>query len=426
MDRVISAFRLLMPRKHRPGPFRPGSDGVVPSDEVGSFLNAIYIATEKLRAFGLSDEDFGGEIEIVQRKEGEKANGRYLPKKDKIIVFNPPVRGAPDFPWTIVHEAMHRIWVKCLDEGTRAVWEAFCQSTGKPFDPDAADALAKMVKRRPDKSNLWFYFKKHFGDDLGLFKLWLKTRKVSDSFPSQYASADPAEAFAEVGANIVFGRGHAGREIKRSGSMVRKLFLCLVDPARHKNSAGRIFEDVALQREFQDETFLQTQVDFGYLRVQIPRWIEKNLRPEEILKVEHRPHATVYYGADKRDISNIVNIVKGYGRPIRVSMGALNVFEHEDRDVLYVELVGDSLVQLHNAISKLTHSRPQTHENYIPHMTIAYLKKGAGKRFIGQTPFKMVISARGLTTIDAYGIEQTIKAVDEVALEREPLLLDNS
>ena len=423
MRRVIASFRLLPPQGHGIGPLRPSSDAAVPAEVVGDFLSASYIAVEKMRSFGFSDEDIGGPIKIVARKKGEKANGRYTPKTDLVEIFDPPLRGAPDFPWTIIHEVMHRVWVKHLDKGAKDVWEALCRTTGKPFDPDAAEVLAKTVKRQPDKSSLWFYFNKHFGDDLGLFKLWLKTRRVSSSFPSNYASAEPAEAFSEVAANMLLGRGHAGREIKRTGSMVRKVFLCMVGPLRNKGAEGKLSEDIQLEYQAQDENFLQVQVDFGYLRITMPRWIEKNINGRDILKLEHRPHATVYYGADKRDIAQIQEVIETYGRPIRVSLGALNIFEHEDRDVLYVELVGDSLISLNKQIAKLPNSRPPTHPNFIPHLTLAYLTKGTGRKFVGQTPFHRIVSARGLTVIDASGIERTMRAVPDEAIDREPLLL---
>ena len=423
MQRVIAAFRLLHPRAHRPGPLRPVSDGSVPPEDIGDFLNAIYIAVEKMREFGLSDEDFGGHIEIVQREAGEEANGRYLPKTDKVRIFNPPLRGAQDFLWTIIHEVMHRVWVKHIDDGAKEVWETFCNASGKPFDDAAAKGLARVVEKQPEKSSLWFYFNKHFGDDLGLFKLWLKTQRVSSSFPSTYASADPSEAFSEVAANMLLGRGHAGREMRGSGSMVRKVFLYMIDPLRNKGAEGKLSEDLLFERQQQDELFLQTQVDFGYLRITLPRWIAKHVSEDDILKMEHRPHATVYYGADKRDLDAIRQIVEEHGRPIRVSLGALNVFEQEDHDVLYIELVSDALVQLHKAIGKLPNSRPQTHPSYIPHLTLAYMKKGKARSLIGTTPFHRIVSARGLTVIDSVGIEQTFRAVPEAALDREPLLL---
>ncbi|MGD9730344.1 MAG: 2'-5' RNA ligase family protein, partial [Nitrospiraceae bacterium] len=130
-----------------------------------------------------------------------------------------------------------------------------------------------------------------------------------------------------------------------------------------------------------------------------------------------------HYGADTRDIDQIVQIMHDYGRPIRVSMGALNVFENPEMDVLYVELIGDSLVSLHNKIAKLPFARPSNRPQYIPHLTLAYLKKGAGRKFIGQSPFKRIISASGLTIIDSAGIEKIIRTQPDEVNQREPILL---
>jgi hypothetical protein len=423
MYRIISAFRLLMPRLHLRGPLHPSSDGSVPPEAVGDFLNAMYVAVEALRKFGFSDDDFGGDIEIVHRKGDEKANGQYLPKEDKIRLFYPTKRGIPDYPWVIIHEVIHRIWVKHLDDDDRELWSLLCESAGKEIDISAANAMARAVKKKPEKSSLWFYFTKHFGNDIESFKQWLTTRKVSYTFPSGYASADPSEAFSEVAANVILGRGHTGRKMRGSGSMVRKVFLCLVDKLRHRNGAeGRIFEDVISEYHHQDENFLQTQVDFGYLRAKIPQWVNKNIPSDNIIKLEHRPHVTIYYGADIRDFSKIEEIVENYGRPIRGMLGELGVFEQPEQDVLYIKLIGDSFNKLHNKIALLPNSRPIS-RNYIPHLTIAYLKKGKGNKYIGINPFRMVISARALTIIRADGIEQNIRAVSDPSIQRGPLLL---
>ena len=421
MRRIISAFRLLMPQEHQLGPLIPSSDGEVPSEAVGDFLNAIYVAVEKIRAFGLADDDFGGKIKVVMRKPGEKANGRYIPKSDQTVIFYPPLNGVPDWPWTVVHETMHRVWVKHVDDAAKELWGMVCDATGKPMGKSAAEALARTIQDKPEKSSLWFYFQKHFGSDLKLFKRWLQSRQVSDSFPSRYANSDPSEAFAEVAAGLIMGRGHAGREIKRSGSMVSKVFLSIVEPLRGDKGIGKVFEDTLLEQ--QDENFLQTQVDFGYLRVKIPRWVTKNIPGNNIIRLEHRPHATVYYGADKRDLAQITQIVKDYGRSIRVFLGEFDVFEHPEQDVLYIKLVGDALPQLHRSIRALPNSRDQSHPEYVPHLTVAYLKKGTGRKYIGTTPFRMVASARGVTVVDASGIEHVIRASPDESLTREPILL---
>jgi len=424
MHRIISAFRLLMPTRRRRGPLRPSSDGNVPPEVVGDFLNAIYVAVEQLRAFGFADEDFGGDIEIVCREGNEKANGRYIPKGDKVRLFYPTERGVSDYPWTIIHEVVHRIWVKHLDSDARQLWTLLCESAGKEIDKSAAEAMARIVVKKPEKSSLWFYFTKHFGDDLGAFKEWLTTRRASYSFPSGYASADPCEAFSEVAANMILGRGHAGRKIRSSGSMVRKVFLCLVEKLRHKGGLeGRMFEGIALEYDHQDENFLQTQVDFGYLRVKIPRWVSKNIPDGNILKLEHRPHVTVYRGADRRDLPKIEEVVREYGRPIRAMLGEFGVFEQPERDVLYIKMIGDSFHELHDKIEKLPNSRSPVKPDYIPHLTVAYLKKGTARKYVGTTPFRMVVSARNLTIVGPNGIEQVVRASPDRLLGREPLLL---
>ena len=219
MDRIISAFRLLNPLERCPGPLEPSADPALCPEAIGEFLNAIYVAVEKIRQFGLRDEDFGGKIRLVERKPGERANGRYHAKEDRSEIFYPPVRGAPDMPWTIIHELLHRVWVKHIDKDSQSIWELMCDVTGKLIDDSAAEALVRKAQKEPDRSNMWFFFKKHFGDDLGQFKSWLKTRRVSDSFPSDYSNTDPSEAFSEVAAEVLLGRGHAGREMRRSGSM---------------------------------------------------------------------------------------------------------------------------------------------------------------------------------------------------------------
>lgn len=421
MRRVISAFRLLPWTKSDPGPLVPTSGAGVPAEAIGDFLDAIYIAVEKMRDFGLRDKDIAGPIKVEAREPSERANGRYFPKDDRSVIFHPPVRGAPDWPWTIIHEVAHRVWHRVLPEESRKVWETVANSIGKPIDAHSAEMLAKMVQNKPDNYNLWFFFKKHFGKDLNLFKDWLQTRRMSDSFPSDYANADPAESFAEVAADVILGRGHAGRKMRRSSSIVRKVFLSLVEPYLDRPYLPLPIDESVLVEQ-QDESFLQLQVDFPVARDRIAAWVSQNLKSTDIIKLPRSPHVTLMFGADKRDIAEIQRIAADYGRPIRMSMGALNVFEHEDQDVLYIEMVGDALPDMRGELLRLPNRRAQNH-SYIPHMTVAYLRKGTASKFIGTFPFRGVVMSFGLTAIDSSGIETTIPTSGNDALMREPLLL---
>lgn len=419
MRRVISSFRLLPFTRRELGPLTPSADPDVPAEAVGDFLDAIYISVEKMRAFGLSDKDIAGPIKVVAREPSERANGRYFPKEDRSVIFHPPVRGAPDWPWTIIHEVSHRIWNKVLPEESRKVWELISNSIGKPIDAHSAEMLTKMVQNRPDNYNLWFFFQKHFGKDLNLFRDWLQTRRMSNAFPTDYSNADPAESFAEVAADVILGRGHAGRQMRRTGPIVRKVFLSLVEPYLDR---PYLPIDEALLAEQQDDQFLQLQVDFPGMRDRISAWIAENIRPSDILKTPRTPHVTLLFGADKRDMAQIQQVIADHGRPIRLSLGALNVFEHETFDVLYIEMVGDSMPSLRHRLMKLPNRRNQEHD-YRPHMTVAYLKKGAGQKFIGTFPLRGVIMSFGVTAIDSTGIESTIPTSANAALSREPLLL---
>jgi len=418
VKRVLAAFRLLSPKQHKLGPLRISANYDVPAEGIGDFLDASYIAVEKLRAFGLRDRDFGGAIKVVHREPGERANGRYAPESDESKIFYPQVRGAPDWLWTIVHELAHRVWYKLLSKDAKEVWTVIANSMGKPIPPSAADAITRLVSKHPDRHNLWFFFKKHFGPDLEAFKAWLQTKRVSNEFPTDYSNADPAESFAEVMADTILGRGRIGLRMQRSGSTMKKVLLSLVAPFRNRE----IFEDSLLEQS--DENFLQSQIDLPSVAGPLSKWVADNLAESMIERVERRPHVTLVYGLDRQDQQLIAEAGADYGRPIRVSLGAMNFFDAPDHDVLYIEIVSEGLLGLRRALMKLPHTRSQTHDDYIPHMTVAYLKRGKAARFKGTTPLRAVASRDGFSVIDALGTETFIPTVLEQAAASPILLAD--
>lgn len=416
MKRVISAFRLLQPRLHKLGPLRISADADTPAEGIGDFLDAIYIAVEKLRAFGIPDECFAGPIRVVARKEGEMANGRYFPKDDSSVIFYPQVRGPSDWVWTIIHELAHRVWHKFLPKQSKDLWRQFSDNIGKPISADAAASITRLVSKHPDRFNLWFFFNKHFGNDLGMFQAWLQTKRISSELPSEYSNADPIESFAEVVADTVLCRGRTGMPMKRSGPTMKMLLLGLIAPLR----APQMFEEWLTEQ--QDESFLQSQVDLPDLTAAIDEWVQSNLADAVIERAERRPHVTLVYGLDKRDKAAIDQTALDYGRPIRLSLGALNFFDAPDHDVLYIEIVSEGLLQLRRSLMSLPNVRPQTHDEYIPHLTVAYLKKGAAAKFRGNTPFHKVISRPGFTLVDAAGIETFVPTIAERGAE-SPVIL---
>lgn len=415
MDRVIAARRFLLFKRRDIGPLIISSDPGLPAKAIGEFLDACYIAVDKIRSFGFEDADFAGKIHLSRRKGDEKANGRYIPKEDKSIVFYPNIRGVPDLPWTITHELSHRIWHNKLDDVSRELWSRVTESMGKPITPSAADALARMVMDNPDRYSLWFFFKKHFSEDPELFKRWLTTRSVSYEFPTEYANSNPSEAFADVFADLVLGRAHAGKGMRRTGAFMRKVFLDVVKSLRG-SPRFNVFEDYG-----SDPYFLQSQMDLPTIKASIDEWVGRNLAGSEIVKAVNRPHVTIVHGLDKRDMDRINKIAADYGRPIRIVTGAINYFEKEDYDVLYIEAIGSSLIRLNKELSRLPNTRYQDEEGYTPHISIAYVKKGSGRRFVGSVPVRSIVSRDGFSLIDSDGIETHVKTIPN----EEPVLIDS-
>lgn len=106
---------------------------------------------------------------------------------------------------------------------------------------------------------------------------------------------------------------------------------------------------------------------------------------EGLTGYEDNPHITVKYGLETSDVNDLYFVAKQ--APITVTMGKVSMFDNPDYDVLKVEVSGDQLVELNKLISsKLKNT--DTFPTYEPHATIAYLKKGEGKKYVGDTSFE--------------------------------------
>lgn len=97
---------------------------------------------------------------------------------------------------------------------------------------------------------------------------------------------------------------------------------------------------------------------------------------------EKESHVTVKWGLHFQTPSmRLRAALKDFG-PVELTLGKTSLFENADGDVLKVEVDSPDLHRLNKLISRVvpTHS---THPTYIPHATIAYLKRGRGKKYAG-------------------------------------------
>lgn len=99
--------------------------------------------------------------------------------------------------------------------------------------------------------------------------------------------------------------------------------------------------------------------------------------------VEPEPHVTVRYGLHGSDCETVFKATEPLGS-LRFTPGSLQCFALPDYDVLYISCDNESdWHNWHNSLEKIPNTL--THEDYIPHMTLAYLKPGCGSKYVGRT-----------------------------------------
>jgi 2'-5' RNA ligase len=104
---------------------------------------------------------------------------------------------------------------------------------------------------------------------------------------------------------------------------------------------------------------------------------------------EDQPHITVKFGLHD-DVPDAVRELLAGEKPITAKLGKISIFpakEGSDFDVVKVDVESPDL---HRLNQKIADARPvtDTHPEYKPHVTIAYVKPGEGKKYVGDTAFE--------------------------------------
>jgi len=115
-------------------------------------------------------------------------------------------------------------------------------------------------------------------------------------------------------------------------------------------------------------------------------WNKENI-PEDQLAEQGReedPHITLLYGIHTNELEEVEP--KLPTSSIEAELGKVGRFSSdEEHDVLFIEVFGDDLHEQHLKLTELEHTK--THDEYKPHLTLAYVKKDALKDLDGQDPF---------------------------------------
>lgn len=135
--------------------------------------------------------------------------------------------------------------------------------------------------------------------------------------------------------------------------------------------------------------------------------------------VERESHVTVKYGL-RNDAAGIINEITESFAPIRLTFGTVTLFERDDFDVVKVEVESEELRRLNSLISA-TVPHGDVNPIYNPHLTIAYVKPGLGKKYTGDGPLmgeSVVVDKLLYTTSDNHKYHFSLRGSE---LQKEPL-----
>ncbi len=133
----------------------------------------------------------------------------------------------------------------------------------------------------------------------------------------------------------------------------------------------------------------------GWLAVRLNKTVSKKIQawgnkyiPEEDLAKNGREtdtHITLIYGMCNDDPSVVKASLKDF-KPLKAKLKRIGYFENEKNDVVLIKIESKDLAELNKHLAE-TFNIKSTYSSYIPHSTIAYVKKGKAHRYAGDTSF---------------------------------------
>jgi 2'-5' RNA ligase len=133
--------------------------------------------------------------------------------------------------------------------------------------------------------------------------------------------------------------------------------------------------------------------EYGCVMVEVPvkNWkeITSYIDPEDVYTggddthgIQENPHVTILYGLHKEVTPEMIkSVFDNFTDNINIVVDGIDIFENEDYDVVKFNVKADGALQyLHDELSKFPNSN--SFPDYKPHITICYVKKGSGKKYI--------------------------------------------
>jgi hypothetical protein len=156
-------------------------------------------------------------------------------------------------------------------------------------------------------------------------------------------------------------------------------------------------------RQFLANESRKTKYDYSSVLVELPTrltddiisWGFDHLENSDIYTDPKDPtfgreddcHITVIYGIHTGDLRQVKPVLERE-KPFEVTLGSMSLFTTNDKfDVLKIDVYGEDLYRL-NRLLRSHLEVTESYHAYVPHVTIAYLKKGRGDQYKANDTFK--------------------------------------
>ena len=127
------------------------------------------------------------------------------------------------------------------------------------------------------------------------------------------------------------------------------------------------------------------------LELNIQNWDEltKSIDPNDVYLpedpshgIETDPHVTILYGLHRGVTpEQVKSVFDNFHGEIHVEVDGVGIFENEEFDVVKLNVKADGALQeLHDKLKEFPNS--DEYPVYKPHITISYVKKGTGKKYV--------------------------------------------
>lgn len=116
----------------------------------------------------------------------------------------------------------------------------------------------------------------------------------------------------------------------------------------------------------------------------VNEFVEKNdIYDVEGYGIETEPHVTVLYGLDDPNILDLKKLVERECLFPTIKITGISSFENEEFDVLKFSVEAPGLHNL-NRLIRENFKYENKYNDYVPHITISYLKKGTAQKYLNQ------------------------------------------